>query len=147
MNHDRVHKFDAWMKGLHGSAAAKQRLMAFLTMLSGQQTPAMAAMSLGVSERRFRALRAGLLQAALTDLEPRPVGRPSVHATGTESARLVEMQDNIRDLRIDLRAAQIREEIALAMPHLFRRKRRTKKRAKRHHRKITTTGKNNTSNS
>jgi hypothetical protein len=37
------------------------------------------------------------------------------------------LQAQVQELQIDLRAAQVREEIALAMPHLLRRTRAGKK--------------------
>jgi hypothetical protein len=115
---------------LDGSVEAKARLEVFLETVAGQQTAAAAALSLGVSERRFHDLRGRLLQAALQALEPRPAGRP---ARETRSGgRVAELEGQVRDLRLDLRAAQIREEIALAMPHLLQ---RTGRRKKAHRRK------------
>ena len=59
------------------------------------------------------------VQAALASLEPRPAGRPvRMPEEGPETAET--LQATIRDLRLDLRAARVREEIALTMPDLLR---------------------------
>jgi hypothetical protein len=104
---------------LDGSDEAKARLAAFLEALAGRRTAAEAALGLGVSERRFRTLRTHLLQAALRSLEARPLGRPAQRSEEADG-QLAALEKQLRDVRLDLRAAQIREEIALAMPHLLR---------------------------
>jgi hypothetical protein len=115
---------------LEGSAEAKSRMVAVLEALVGRRTLAQAALGLGISERRLRRLRTILLQAALTSMEPRPLGRPARRSS--ESGRsLAALESQVRSLRIDLRAAQVREEIALAMPHLLQRRHRSKKAARR----------------
>ena len=43
--------------------------------------------------------------------------------------RVAELEAALRDLRVDLHAARIREEIALTLPQLLRRSRRVKKAA------------------
>jgi hypothetical protein len=115
---------------LDGSARAKSRLAVVLEVLMGQQTVAEGAFALAVSERRFHGLRNQLLQAALSSLEPRPAGRPSQQPVDA-GGQVAALHAQVRDLRLDLRAAQIREEIALAMPHLLVRTRRSKRRPRR----------------
>jgi len=85
--------------------------------------------SLGIAERRFYKLRKRFLQAALLWFEPRGPGRPP-RITEPETVsrrRVAELEAALRDLRVDLKAARIREEIALALPQLLRRSRRSKK--------------------
>jgi hypothetical protein len=118
------------VQGLDGSEEAKARLALYLETLAGKKTIAEAALALGLSERRFHVLRSRLLQAALDRLEPRPVGRPARHS-GEASGQVTALQAQVRDLRLELRAAQIREEIALAMPHLLRRTGRGTRAARR----------------
>lgn len=147
MKSDRSEDVAQLLRRLQGSMAAKERLSAFLAVLAGQQTPATAALDLGVSTRRFRALRSHLLQAALTSLEPQPVGRPSHQSAEVDKAVVADLQNELQDLRIDVRAAQIREEIALAMPHLLRRKRRGKRKTKRQRRQNSAAANNAMSSS
>jgi hypothetical protein len=112
------------LERLPGSAEAKKRLGLILETLSGHQTVTAAGQILGISRRRFHALRTEFLRWALPMLEPRPVGRPSTEQIDDRTAGL---QAEIETLRVELHAAQIREELALAMPHLLRRKARSKK--------------------
>jgi hypothetical protein len=104
---------------LAGSAGAKARLGMILEALAGRRTVAQACRALGLGERRFHALRHRALQAALEALEPRPGGRPARQAAGGDW-RVAALEAALRDLKFDLRAAQVREEIALAVPHLLR---------------------------
>jgi hypothetical protein len=111
---------------LNGSAEAKARLKVILQMLGAGRTAGEAGLTVGVSERRLHSLRRRALQHALNSLEFQPVGRrtqqPSQH-----DVEIAALHAEVTRLRIDLRAAQIREEIALAIPQLLKRKRRTKK--------------------
>jgi hypothetical protein len=109
---------------LEGSAVAKSRLLAILATAAGQRTQAEACLELGFSERRFHALRGRMLQAALAGLEPRPAGRRPRPSTDDDRVRALET--TVRELRLDLQAAQVREEIALVMPRLLQRGRRAK---------------------
>ncbi len=104
---------------LTGSPQAKARLTLILEALSGLRTVALASAALGLAERRFHTLRALALQAALESLEPRPAGRRSPPAP-ENTAQVIALETTIRELRIELHAAEVREEIALTMPHLFR---------------------------
>jgi hypothetical protein len=98
---------------------AKDRLRIILDVLAGRRAVGEACRQLGLSERRFLALRWLALQAALGGLEPRPAGRPA--RPPSEGEPEAALRATIRDLQLDLRAAQVREEIALAMPELLRR--------------------------
>jgi hypothetical protein len=102
---------------LTGSAQAKQRLRVILQALCGQIDVPQACEQLGIGESRFHQLRNDTLQHALEALEPRPRGRPSVPCADT---RIQELQQQVQVLALDLRASQIREELAIAMPHLAR---------------------------
>ncbi len=104
---------------LRGSDAAKARLIVILETLAGRRTTGQAGATLGLAERRLQSLRRRTLQAALASLEPRPPGRPS-RAPVAGAARVAELEATNRELRIDLQAAQVREEIALTMPQLLR---------------------------
>ena len=109
---------------LSGSTEAKARLRALLETLSGRQTVRQASQALGISVRRLHAMRRTLLQQVLDRLEPRPAGRPTQMAAESPSAGL---EAEVCRLRLDLQAARIREEIALALPHVLTRNNRAKK--------------------
>src|SRR5579872_192314 len=129
----------ALVQRLDGSDEAKARLVALLDVLAGRRTAAQAALSLGLTERRFRQLRTLGLQAALTSLEPQPIGRPARRPEAS-GGQLAALESQVQNLRLDLRAAQIREEIALVMPHLHRRSGRSKTAGRRKARKPAGSG-------
>jgi transposase-like protein len=110
---------------LEGSALAKARLRAVLLTLTGQRTVAQACQQLGVSETRFHELRRQMLAAALAGLEPRPTGRPP-RGPVESGGRVAELEAAVRALELELRAAQVREEIALILPHVRQRAGRAK---------------------
>jgi hypothetical protein len=111
---------------VQGSAAAKLRLQRILETLTGQCTVGEACQLLGIAARRFHILRMQWLQQAVQDLELRPPGRPS-HTTHAEDTRALALEAEVQRLRIDLHAARIREEIALAVPHLLQRSGKAKR--------------------
>lgn len=125
MTRGRKPQVTALVQRLEGSDMAKARLAMFLEALAGKQTAVEAALGLGLSERRFHRLRNLCMQAALTSLEPRPMGRPS-RRLQDQVGQLAALEIQVQTLRLDLRAAQIREEIAVAMPHLRQRSGRSK---------------------
>lgn len=121
----RVRLVDA----LPGSAKARARLRVILDNLAGERTVAAAIRVLGISRRHFHALRLACLRAALHALEPRPIGRPAQQPGDCD--RLTALEAELQNARIDLRAAQVREEIALTMPHLLRRTQGRKRETRR----------------
>lgn len=101
-----------------GSEQAKQRVQIILQTISGELSVAQACATLSISEARFRELRDELIQAAVRELEPKPAGRPA-QTPSEEAQRVAMLEAQVQHLKIELRAAQIREEIALVMPHLL----------------------------
>jgi len=100
---------------LHGSAQAKERLRVILETMMGQWRVSEACGRLGISEQRFRQLRAELLQAALERLEGRPAGRPR---RPEQPEATVALRQQLAAMQRELHVAQVREEIALALPQL-----------------------------
>jgi len=100
---------------LEGSAEAKQRAKVILQTLHGGLRVQDACRLLGICEQRFHQLREEMLQAAVARLEARPAGRPRRAA---EPADVQALKEELRGKELELRAANLREEIALAMPHL-----------------------------
>ena len=100
---------------LAGSDQAKERLQVILQTLAGTCRVREACRRLGISEPRFQQLRAQVLEAALERLEPRPAGRPP-QLDGDDEGRLAALADRLAAKEVELRAAEARVEIALALP-------------------------------
>jgi hypothetical protein len=98
---------------LPGSPPAHERLQAVLETLAGTCRVQEACRRLGLSEQRFDQLRTRVLQAGLDSLEPRPPGR---RPRPVPAADVAALQARVAELEIELRAARVREEIALALP-------------------------------
>jgi len=120
---------------LEGPEELKERLRVILETLQGTCSIPEACERLGISETRLHELRREALEGALGALMPRPAGRPP--APVPEGAdREAELRSRIKDLEIDLQAALVRTELALAMPHLFEKgkKKSSRPRKSRRHR-------------
>ena len=115
------------VQGMEGSEHAKQRLQVILETVTGSLSIKEACDRLNIGRSAFYELRRKALQHALEGLEPGPPGRPRI-AADTENERIAELEQELTDLRIDLEASRIREELAIAMPHVLdNRHKQTKK--------------------
>jgi succinate dehydrogenase/fumarate reductase flavoprotein subunit len=90
-----------------------------LQTVAGEKSVVDACTQLNVSEARFHELRSEVLQAAIAQLEARPKGRPPQQLSA-EEARIAQLEKQVTELKVDLRATQIREELALLMPHVLK---------------------------
>ena len=63
-------------------------------------------------------LRTEMLQAGLSRLEPGQAGRPPKR-TDEEAAEVAALKRENQELKVDLQASRLREEIAIAMPGLL----------------------------
>jgi hypothetical protein len=126
MTRGRQAEWEAVIERLDGSALAKNRLSAALAVWTGQRSVAAACLHVGLTAKRFWTLRWQLLQAALASPEPRPTGRPA-RRTGTGDAQVAALQQKVQELQVDLRAAQLREEMALVLPQRVPRQGRCKR--------------------
>lgn len=113
---------------LDGPEDLKRRLRVLLDTLAGRVSVAEACEALGVSESRLHELRRQALTGALGALRPRPAGRPVRAESATEREK--ELEGRIAELEVDLQAALVRTELALAMPELFRGKKNRRGRKK-----------------
>ena len=104
---------------IDGSGQAKRKLRVILQTLAGEKNVPEACAELGVTRSRFHALRQEFLLDAVASLEPRHRGRPA-RQVSPEQARVEELERQNQTLAIELRAAQVREELAAVMPHLFK---------------------------
>lgn len=108
-----------YLDKLQGSIQSKERLKGILETMLGQTRALDVRIELGISETRFHQLREAALQAALTAIEPRPAGRPS-RAAAAQAEQISMLQQRVRDLEQALLEAEVREEIALILPHARR---------------------------
>jgi transposase-like protein len=105
------------LEHLEGSERAKARLKAILETLSGQRSIPEVCEELGIQESMFHRVRSEVLQTALDRLEPRPLGRPSLQAS-PQDVRMVELEGENRQLQMELKAAEVRRELAEKLPRL-----------------------------
>jgi hypothetical protein len=104
---------------LDGPPPSKQRLAVILRTISGELSVEAACAEIGVSPAQFHRLRQRALEGALSALAPGPPGRPPA-TPPAEACRVEQLESEVRELKIDLRASQLREEIAILMPHLLK---------------------------
>jgi transposase-like protein len=102
---------------LEGSERAKTRFKAILETLSGQRTIPDVCQELGIQESMFHRVRGEVLQTALDRLEPRPLGRPPL-PSNPQDARVAELEEENLKLRVELKAAEVRRELAENLPRL-----------------------------
>ena len=122
---------------LPGSVDAKTRLRVIMETVSGEKSIRQACQELGVEKSAFYKMRDKALEGAIQTLEPRQVGRP--RAVATEKDKKIEaLQEELLQMRKELEAAYIREELSIAMPHVLinreeetKKKRKAKKKSKR----------------
>ena len=118
MRRGRPAKGPKLVKRLDGSSEAKRRLEIILETVTGGKTVDEACDELGIGKTAFHDLRARVLQAALQDLEPKPLGRPP-RKVSEEQTRIDSLEAHVQQLDTELKIAQVREEILLAMPEVF----------------------------
>lgn len=101
-----------------GSAEAKRRARVLLEALRGDLTVGEACGEMGVSEVRFYQIRDRFVAEGVAGLEPGMGGRP--RKAPPEDAALLALQARVERLELELKAAQLREQIALVLPRLAR---------------------------
>ena len=102
---------------LEGSERTKIRLKAILETLSGQRSIPEVCEELGIQESMFHRVRGEVLQTALDRLEPRPLGRRPQEQL-PQDARVAELEvENLR-LQMEVKAAEVRRELAEKLPRL-----------------------------
>jgi len=102
---------------LQGSEKAKQRARVLLETLSGKCRVLEACDKLGIKEARFDQVRIEALQALVTSLEEKPVGRPARPATPAEEENR-QLREQIVELQGQLQATLVRAEMAVILPQV-----------------------------
>jgi hypothetical protein len=106
------------VRHLDGSARAKRRMEVILETIAGQRTVREACDCLGIEEAMFFRLRAQALQASVERLEPRPAGRPPC-ACSPQQRQITDLQQELAEKELELKATEVRLEVAQAIPQLF----------------------------
>jgi transposase-like protein len=114
----RPPKGSGLVDGLEGSEHARERLRLILGAMTGEISVNEACRQLGIGPARFHELRTEMLQAGLSRLEPGQAGRPPKR-TDEEAAEVAALKRENQELKVDLQASRLREEIAIAMPGLL----------------------------
>lgn len=102
---------------LDGSEVAKQRLEGILATITGELSIPEACQQLGISEARLYQLRTAVLEAGLSCLEPRPLGRRA-HVQSVDAVQIAELKEQLEDAQWEQKATEVRAVIAETMPHL-----------------------------
>lgn len=116
----RPPKGSGLVEGLEGSEHARERLRLILDTMAGKISVEEACRKLDIGEARFHELRNEVLQAAMSRLEPGQVGRPPKAPAGASASEIAALRKENDDLKFDLQAYRLREEIAVAMPRLLK---------------------------
>jgi hypothetical protein len=103
---------------LDGPDDLKVRLRIVLGTITGEMGIDEACAELGVSPSRLHEMRKEALEGALAGLTPGRAGRPRAQAESEQDDRAA-LEARVRQLEVELQAAFVRTELALAMPHLF----------------------------
>ena len=113
-----------YVEQLSGSELARKRLQTILETMAGTCRVREACERLGISEPRFHQLRIQMLEAAMQSMEPGKPGRKRRQATFTPE-QMRQFEEQLAQSDIELRAAQLRTEIALIMPQVVQARQQT----------------------
>jgi hypothetical protein len=119
---------------LDGSERAKERLEMILETIAGRLTIRQACDRLGIEQAMFFRLRMQALQAGIDRLEPRPAGRPA-HKSSPEEERIVELSRELQRKESELKATEVRLEVAQVLPQVIEGETAKKKRERQQRRK------------
>jgi hypothetical protein len=96
-----------------GSVQAKRRVRVVFETMAGKYRVPEACRMLNICEQRFYQIRGQILRASVNAIEPKPAGRPRRQG---ESEEVMALRAQVAELKQELQAAQVREEIALVLP-------------------------------
>jgi hypothetical protein len=102
---------------LEGSEQARERLRVVLETIAGRKPVQDACQELGICEQLFERIRARAMQAAARSLELKSAGRPRKIRSAAEG-QIAGLQKRIAELEALLQAAEVRAELADALPRL-----------------------------
>jgi hypothetical protein len=88
-----------------------------LETLAGVRRVQDACAELGICEQRFETIRTDAIQAGIAALESKPVGRPP-RVIAEAHVEIARLRGRIAELEAQLTAAEVRAELAHALPRL-----------------------------
>lgn len=98
------------MQKYEGHPQSILRMQAVIETLAGHRSVIDACEELGINEAMFRRIRDVCLQAAVTSLDPKPLGRkPAGPEPGSD--RISELERENRRLQLELYGARVRLEL------------------------------------
>lgn len=115
----RPNKGSDLVNDLSGSDESKLRLKLILDSIAGKISIKEVCEQLNICESRFHKLRSDVLQNILTDLQPKPKGRPPAEFDKRDE-EIKELKNELRKIRLDCKALEIKAEIAVLAPQLLK---------------------------
>lgn len=103
---------------LDASEHSKERLRAILESVEGSPIAGLCE-RLGMERAYFHRMRTATLQAAAESLEPKTTG-PKPTIADPKDTRIAELEATVARLATELRATELRAELAIALPGLAR---------------------------
>lgn len=108
---------------LEGSSEAKRRARAVLEVIAGRRSVDGACTELGIQTTRFEEIREAFLLAGLAAIEPKAPGRPP-KVLSEEEQEIARLQEEVQELRAAVVTSHMREELAIALPLLGKRRKK-----------------------
>ena len=102
---------------LNGSEKAKRRARVVLELIAGQCRVPEACERLDIKEARLDQLRLEGLQALVTELEEKPVGRPA-HVPSPAEVENEQLRAGVARLTAELAVALVRAEVGVGLPRV-----------------------------
>jgi len=112
---------------LAGSKEAQAKLRMIFDTIYGTKSVGEACGELGIGEAAFHKMREVTLERLLEAAEPRRAGRRKEEKGDESESRVRELERTVRELKSDLGAFRVREELAMAFPWYAKRLREKKR--------------------
>lgn len=113
---DRIDKLDA-------STEAKRRAKVIAEVLAGRKSVNDASGELDLGATRFDEIYEAFLLGGLPALEPKASGRPP-KVLSAEEQEIARLKEEVHELRAAVVTAHMREELAIALPLLGKRRKK-----------------------
>jgi len=113
------------VEDLSGSAEAKKKVKVILETLAGGRSIEEACRELRIGEAAFHKMRTKALEKFVRDCEPERPGRNPIPKE--EGGKVEELEAEVKRLERELLASRVREELAVALPHVGKRMKDRKK--------------------
>lgn len=110
---DRIDKLDA-------SPEAKRRAKVIAEVLAGRKSVNEACDELDLGATRFDEIYEAFLLGGIPALESKAPGRPPT-VLSEEEREIARLKEEVAELREQVLTAHVREELAIALPHLGKR--------------------------